>query len=33
MKINVQYRDDDFFQKPIKRRVADYKAYENPVKK
>ena len=32
MKINVQYRDDDFFQKPIKRRVADYKAFENPVK-
>ena len=31
MKINVQYKDDDSFQKRTKKRVAEYKAYDNPV--
>ncbi len=33
MKIKVQYRDDDSFQKPAKKRVAEYKAFENSVQK
>ncbi len=33
MKINVQYRDDDSSKKPAKKRVAEYKAFENPIQK
>lgn len=31
--MKVQYRDDDSFQKPAKKRIAEYKAYEDSVQK
>ena len=33
MKINVQYREDDSFEKPAKKRVAEYKTFENSVQR